>query len=106
MNKKQFAAIKRKERQATAGPWKWEYASNNAGMPTGFFYIPAHNGNAKVEMLADDARFCAEMRTDVKVLIKEIERLHKTLDKLVEDKIIKEWQACTGNQLLRKKKTK
>jgi hypothetical protein len=44
-------------------------------MTTGYFYIPAHNGNASVEMLADDAVFCANAREDVPKLIAEIERL-------------------------------
>jgi hypothetical protein len=41
--------------RATKRPWKQTYAYNNAGMPTADFYIPGHNGNATVEMLADDA---------------------------------------------------
>lgn len=47
---------------ATPGPWEQMYASNNAGMPTADFKIPAHNGGATVEMLADDAAFIVAAR--------------------------------------------
>ena len=40
---------------ATKRPWKQTYAYNNGGCPTADFYIPGHNGNATVELLADDA---------------------------------------------------
>jgi len=41
--------------RATKRPWKQEFAYNNTGCPTADFYIPGHNGNATVEILADDA---------------------------------------------------
>jgi hypothetical protein len=43
----------------TPPPWKWEYGYNNGGMATGFFFIPANNQNASVEMLIDDAILAA-----------------------------------------------
>ena len=46
--------------RATKRPWKQTYAYNNAGMPTADFYIPGHNGNATVEILADDAALIVE----------------------------------------------
>lgn len=49
-------------------------------MATGFFYIPFHNGGAKVEMLADDAEFCAMAREDIPKLIAEVERLRSLLN--------------------------
>lgn len=33
--------------------WRDEYGFNNGGCPSRFFYIPQHNGGAKVEMLAE-----------------------------------------------------
>jgi len=45
---------------ATRFPWKYTYAYNNGGMPTADFYIPGHNGNATVEILADDAALIVE----------------------------------------------
>lgn len=74
----EFKAIKSREKLASKGPWKSEYGYNG-GMATGFFYIPEHNGKAKVEMLADDAEFCAKAREDVPALIAEIERLKPIL---------------------------
>lgn len=71
----EFAAIKSRESLASKGPWKSEYGWNNGGCATGYFYIPHHNSEAKVEMLADDAEFCAKAREDVPKLIAEIERL-------------------------------
>lgn len=41
--------------RATKRPWKQEFAYNNTGCPTADFYIPGHNGNATVEILADAA---------------------------------------------------
>lgn len=60
---------------ATEGPWRQEYAFNNAGCPTAFFYIPGHNGEARVEMLADDAAFIAAAREAVPALVAEVRRL-------------------------------
>ncbi len=71
----EFAAIKNREALASKGPWKSEYGWNNGGVPSGYFYVPQHNGGAKVEMLADDAEFCAQAREDIPKLIAEIERL-------------------------------
>lgn len=34
-------------------PWRDEYGFNNGGVPSHFFFIPEHNGGAKVEMLAE-----------------------------------------------------
>jgi hypothetical protein len=33
--------------------WRDDFGYNNGGTPTRFFYIPQHNGNATVEMLAE-----------------------------------------------------
>ncbi|OPZ03595.1 MAG: hypothetical protein BWZ09_02355 [Alphaproteobacteria bacterium ADurb.BinA305] len=61
--------------RATPGPWEASYAYNNGGMPTGDFKIPGHNGGATVEMLVDDAYFCAHARKDLPAALDEIERL-------------------------------
>ena len=58
--------------QMTPGPWRQTYAYNNAGMPTADFYIPGHNGNATVEMLAGDAAGIVENVAAAPELIKEI----------------------------------
>lgn len=46
--------------RATKRPWKQTYAYNNAGCPTADFYIPGHNNNATVEILAVDAALIVE----------------------------------------------
>lgn len=33
--------------------WRDEAGYNNGGVPTRFFYVPQHNGGAKVEMIAE-----------------------------------------------------
>lgn len=76
--------IRSREALATKGPWKSTYASNGAGMATGYFYIPAHNGGGKVEMLADDAEFCAKAREDIPFLLAKLDRLTAAAREIVE----------------------
>lgn len=59
--------------RATKRPWKQTYAYNNAGMPTADFYIPGHNSNATVEILADDAALIVEGIQTLPVLLKVFE---------------------------------
>ncbi len=68
-------AIRERVAAASNGPWRQEYGWNNGGMATGYFYIPEHNGGAKVEMLADDTAFIAHARQDIPALLAEVERL-------------------------------
>lgn len=60
---------------ATRGPWEASYGYNNSGCPTGFFKIPAHNDVARVEMLVDDALFCAHAREDIPYLLALVKEL-------------------------------
>lgn len=62
-------------KESTSGKWKHVYTANNAGMPLADFYIPRHNGGAKVEMLADDAAFICEAHAQVPALLAEVRRL-------------------------------
>lgn len=59
--------------RATKRPWKQTYAYNNAGMPTADFYIPGHNSNATVEILADDAALIVEGVEALPLLLKVFE---------------------------------
>ena len=60
---------------ATPGPWVQHYGFNNAGMPTAFFVIPAHNDGATVEMLADDAALIVALRNAAPALLDERDAL-------------------------------
>lgn len=46
--------------EGTRRPWKFTGSYNNAGMPLADFYIPGHNQEATVEMLACDAELLVE----------------------------------------------
>ena len=70
-----LAALRSLCAAATPGPWRQEFAYNNTGCPTAMFYIPAHNQEASVEMLVEDAAFIAAAREAVPALIAEVERL-------------------------------
>jgi hypothetical protein len=66
---------------ATPGEWLVEPGYNNAGSPTGFFYIPGHNDANKVEMLWTDSEFIAA--TDpatVRALVEEVRRLRAAVE--------------------------
>jgi hypothetical protein len=63
----------RHDEAMTPGPWRQEYAWNNAGMPTADFAIPGHNGGATVEMLADDAAAIVWLRTNLRPLLDALE---------------------------------
>src|SRR5690242_14596194 len=79
MNADDLSAIRLRIDAATRGPWTSEPGYNNAGMPTRFFRIPGHNGNAEVEMLADDASFITHARDDVPKLVERIAELEAKL---------------------------
>lgn len=71
--------------RATKRPWKQTYAYNNAGMPTSDFYIPGHNGNATVEMLADDAALIVEGVEMLPDLLKVFEAALEFVNQHVKD---------------------
>ncbi len=75
MSAADLKAIRERVAAASNGPWRQEYGWNNGGMATGYFYIPEHNGGAKVEMLADDTAFIAHAREDVPALLADVDRL-------------------------------
>jgi hypothetical protein len=65
----ELEAIEKRCEAATPGPWEQEYASNGGGIATAEFYIPGHNQDETVEMIAEDAVFIAAARTDIPRLI-------------------------------------
>lgn len=71
--------------RATKRPWKQTYAYNNAGMPTADFYIPGHNGNATVEILADDAALIVEGVEMLPDLLKVFEAALEFVNQHVKD---------------------
>lgn len=71
--------------RATKRPWKQDFAYNNAGMPTADFYIPGHNGNATVEILADDAALIVEGVEMLPDLLKVFEAALEFVNQHVKD---------------------
>ena len=61
--------------KATEGPWTYEFAYNNAGLPTGDLKAPGRNDGATIELLEIDCMMITEGRDLAPALAEDVTQL-------------------------------
>lgn len=79
-------------KHATKEPWEYEFAWNNAGLPTGDLKCPGRNDGFTVELLEIDCKWITETRTLAPALAADVQALTEERDqaRIVADDALNE----------------
>lgn len=92
MNQEQLNAIKERVANATPGPWKVAYDTDDRDHVVDIWFGGEDNGHAEIHdngfgNAPDNAKFISRAREDVSALVAEVERLREALQTIAEHNI-------------------